>query len=339
MKPQRNGNKPDGDDDQRRLAVLIDADNAQASVIEGLLAEVAKFGRATVKRIYGDFTSQRLASWKDVLLKHSIQPIQQYAYTSGKNATDSSLIIDAMDLLYTQRLDGFCLVTSDSDFTRLAQRLREEGLTVYGFGERKTPDAFVQACDKFIYTEVLRRQDPGKALASPQATAASTAAKAGGQSATPPAKKAAAKTAPKSGSAKVEPKPGNAKADPGGRGAVLASESNKAGAVGDLAAPPQAKATSVTEATDVNAPPPEAGSPLPSPRELLEQAIDECSDEQGWAHLGQVGSYLTKLRPDFDARLYGHKKLRDLVRAYPKSFELQERGDGAGKAVFARVKH
>ena len=158
-----NGKSDPGDDDTRHLAVLIDADNAQASVIEGLLAEVAKYGVANVKRIYGDFTSQRLSSWKNVLLDHSIQPMQQFAYTSGKNATDSSLIIDAMDLMYTGRFQGMCLVTSDSDFTRLAQRLREEGLTVYGFGERKTPDAFVQACDKFIYVEVLRRHEPAKA--------------------------------------------------------------------------------------------------------------------------------------------------------------------------------
>jgi hypothetical protein len=150
----------DADDDQQRLAVLIDADNAQPSVIEGLLAEVAKYGVASVKRIYGDFTSTRMTQWKAALLKHSIAPVQQFAYTSGKNATDSSLIIDAMDLLYTHRFDGFCLVSSDSDFTRLAQRLREEGLVVYGFGERKTPDAFVQACDKFIYNDVLRMAEP-----------------------------------------------------------------------------------------------------------------------------------------------------------------------------------
>ncbi|MDQ3229312.1 MAG: NYN domain-containing protein, partial [Pseudomonadota bacterium] len=135
----RNTAKPDLDDGQRRLAVLIDADNAQPSVIEGLLAEVAKFGVASVKRIYGDFTSTRATQWKQKLLEHSISPVQQFAYTSGKNATDSSLIIDAMDLMYTGRFDGMCLVSSDSDFTRLAQRLREEGLTVYGFGERKTP--------------------------------------------------------------------------------------------------------------------------------------------------------------------------------------------------------
>jgi uncharacterized LabA/DUF88 family protein len=153
-------------DEQPRLAVLIDADNAQAAVIDGLLAEVARYGVASVKRIYGDFTSQRLAGWKQVLLKHSIHPVQQFAYTTGKNATDSSLIIDAMDLMYTGRFDGFCLVSSDSDFTRLAQRLREAGLTVYGFGERKTPDPFVQACDKFVYTEILR-QDEGAEVAEP----------------------------------------------------------------------------------------------------------------------------------------------------------------------------
>jgi uncharacterized LabA/DUF88 family protein len=121
-----------------RLAVLIDADNAQAAVIEGILAEVARFGEASVKRIYGDFTSPNSSSWKKVLQKYAIKPVQQFAYTTGKNATDSTLIIDAMDLLYTRRLDGFCLITSDSDFTGLATRIREEGLLVLGFGEQKT---------------------------------------------------------------------------------------------------------------------------------------------------------------------------------------------------------
>jgi uncharacterized LabA/DUF88 family protein len=142
---------------QQKLAVLIDADNAQASIIEELLAEIAKYGTASVKRIYGDWTSRYLKSWKEVLLQYSIQPIQQFGYTQGKNATDSALIIDAMDLLYTEEFDGFCLVSSDSDFTKLAARLRESGLVVYGFGERKTPDAFVAACDKFIFTEVLQQ--------------------------------------------------------------------------------------------------------------------------------------------------------------------------------------
>lgn len=143
----------------QKLAVLIDADNAQPSIIEGLLAEIAKFGTANVKRIYGDWTSPRLSSWKEVLLQHSIQPIQQFGYTKGKNATDSAMIIDAMDLLYTNKFDGFCIVSSDSDFTKLAARVREAGLVVYGFGEKKTPDSFVAACDKFVFTEVLRDEE------------------------------------------------------------------------------------------------------------------------------------------------------------------------------------
>ena len=152
---------------QNGLAVLIDADNAQPSITEGLLSEVAKYGVASVKRIYGDWTTPSLTGWKSVLLAHSIQPVQQFRYTVGKNATDSAMIIDAMDLLYTKRFDGFCLVSSDSDFTRLASRIREEGLLVYGFGEKKTPKAFVSACDKFIFTEVLRfQEDVGSAVKS-----------------------------------------------------------------------------------------------------------------------------------------------------------------------------
>jgi len=151
----------------QKLAVLIDADNAQASVIQELLSEVSRYGTATIKRAYGDWTTQNLKSWKDVLHKMAIQPIQQFSYTSGKNATDSALIIDAMDVLHTGSVDGFCLVSSDSDFTRLATRIREAGLVVYGFGERKTPEPFVAACDKFIYTEILRNE-PDEASPSPQ---------------------------------------------------------------------------------------------------------------------------------------------------------------------------
>jgi hypothetical protein len=148
--------KSESEEPTLRLAVLIDADNAQAAVIEGLLAEIARFGEATVRRMYGDFTSQTSSSWKKVLQRYAIKPVQQFAYTTGKNATDSTLIIDAMDLLYTRKFDGFCLITSDSDFTGLAMRLREEGLTVLGFGEKKTPEAFRNACHKFVFTEVLR---------------------------------------------------------------------------------------------------------------------------------------------------------------------------------------
>ena len=140
-----------------KLAVLIDADNASADLIEFLLKEITKYGTAHVKRIYGDWTNSQLTKWKPKLNQFAIQPIQQFAYTVGKNATDSALIIDAMDLLYTENFDGFCIVSSDSDFTRLASRIREAGLVVYGFGEKKTPEAFISACDKFIYTEILRQ--------------------------------------------------------------------------------------------------------------------------------------------------------------------------------------
>lgn len=269
MKP-KSPLKAASEDDQQRLAVLIDADNAQPAVIEGLLAEVAKYGVASVKRIYGDFTSSRMTQWKAALLKHSIAPVQQFAYTSGKNATDSSMIIDAMDLLYTHRFDGFCLVSSDSDFTRLAQRLREEGLVVYGFGERKTPDAFVQACDKFIYNDVLRAEP---ASAAPE-TAKPT-----------PAKRASKQAA-----------------------SAAASE------------PVQAKG---------NTP----------PLSLLRQAIEEASDEEGWASLGAVGTYLNKIRPDFDPRLYGHRKLSDLFRSQSRHFAVQERaaGGNGGQLVYVRA--
>lgn len=143
--------------DSSRLAVLIDADNASAAVAKELLEEVAKYGTATVKRAYGDWTTQNLVGWKEHLHRHAIQPIQQFAYTKGKNSTDSAYIIDAMDLLYTGNVDGFCLVSSDSDFTRLATRLRESGKLVVGLGERKAPEAFIAACDRFIFLEVLKR--------------------------------------------------------------------------------------------------------------------------------------------------------------------------------------
>lgn len=273
MQPNDTATLPTGEN-QRRLAVLIDADNAQPSVIEGLLAEVAKFGVAGVKRIYGDWTSTKHAQWKESLLDHSITPIQQFAYTNGKNATDSSMIIDAMDLMYSQRLDGFCLVSSDSDFTRLAQRLREAGLVVYGFGEQKTPKPFVRACDKFVYTEVLRKPSAPK------------------KSALTPSKSASAKANP--------PAPSSA------GGADLVEDA--------------APAFTITPKSPVG---------------LLSQAIEQGADESGWAFLGAVGNYLTKIQPDFDQRLYGCQKLSELIRKYPDVFETSERG--APGSLYARV--
>ncbi|MCY1349720.1 NYN domain protein [compost metagenome] len=257
--------KPAPPRQQKHLAVLIDADNAPAAIVEGLFEEIAKYGIASVKRIYGDWTQPNLGGWKKVLLDHSIQPMQQFAYTKGKNATDSALIIDAMDLLYTRRFDGFCLVSSDSDFTRLAARLREEGLTVYGFGEQKTPKPFVSACDKFIYTEILR--------ASPEP--------------------------------QTEP-----------------------AANGDRPAP-------ASEAPQPPAKPKAQKIPL----DFIAQVLDDIADdEDDWVQLGALGSNLGKLRPDFDPRLYGFKKLSDLIKAQPKRFELQARAGSAagGKDFYVR---
>lgn len=143
--------------EQQKFAVLIDGDNAQASLLPQILAEVSKVGLITIKRIYGDWTTNNMNSWKNTLHKHAIQPIQQFRYTVGKNATDSAMIIDAMDLLHSNDVDGFCIVSSDSDYTRLATRIREEGLFVIGVGEKKTPEAFTNACNQFIYCENLTR--------------------------------------------------------------------------------------------------------------------------------------------------------------------------------------
>jgi uncharacterized LabA/DUF88 family protein len=243
-----------------RLAVLIDADNAQPSIIEGLLAEVAKYGTAHVKRAYGDWTTSNLSGWKERLLAQSIQPIQQFAYTRGKNATDAAMVIDAMDLLYSGRFDGFCIVSSDSDFTRLAGRLRESGLTVYGFGERKTPKPFVAACDKFIYIENLTFDEADAAATDP-----------------------AVKNVQRATAAQLK-----------------------------------------NDTSLVN---------------LLRNAVEAASDEDGWAPLSAVGTILTKQRPDFDSRSYGYAKLSDLIEA-TTLFEVDQRrpGDGKQAVIYVRDK-
>lgn len=221
-----------------------------------------------MKRIYGDFTAPASASWKKVLQRYAIKPVQQFAYTTGKNATDSTLIIDAMDLLYTRKFDGFCLVTSDSDFTGLAMRLREEGLTVLGFGEKKTPDAFRNACHKFVFTEVLRSGAAAEPRTSPPDI-----------------------------------------------------ESRK------RSVPPRAPA----DATDPK---------LEFPKQFVLAALEQSIDDAGWAHLGTFGSYLTKLQPDFDPRLYGYRKLSDLVKARTDLFVTEERQAAGGnqKVLYLRAK-
>lgn len=243
-----------------KLAVLIDADNAQPSIFEYLLPEIAKYGEATVKRIYGDFTSPQSAQWRSILNKFAIKPIQQFAYTTGKNATDSTMIIDAMDLMYTRRFDGFCIISSDSDFTSIATRIREEGLSVYGFGRRTTPEAFKNACHVFVETEILL----------PQPTTDSE----------PVLEQKSAE--------KIEP------------------------------------AKSLPEL----------------PLKLISDAIEQSSDDSGWANIGTFGSMLRKLKSDFDSRQYGFKKLSELVRARKDVFEIQERklGDSGTMAIYLRGK-
>ncbi|MDR1351065.1 MAG: NYN domain-containing protein [Zoogloeaceae bacterium] len=265
------GAKTASEESNMRLAVLIDADNASANCIEAILSEITRFGEATVKRIYGDFTSPYLAAWKGFLHVNAIKPVQQYAYTTGKNATDSAMIIDAMDLLYTRRFDGFCLITSDSDFTSLAIRIREEGLTVLGFGEEKTPSAFIKACHKFIFTEVLQS--------------------------TPPA---------------TESIPD------------------------ETASEPQKTKNNVARSKKTESPSPKK----PLPLGLISNALEQSSDDTGWADLGAFGNHLTKLRSDFDPRLYGFAKLSSLVKANPRIFEVEERTikNSSRKEIFIRAK-
>lgn len=218
----------------KKLAVLIDADNAPADIIDEMLEEIAKYGVASVKRIYGDW-SHGLNKWKAALLPHAIIPVQQFAYTKGKNSTDMALVIDAMDLLYSGNFDGFCIVSSDSDFTRLASRIRESGLTVYGFGEKKTPESFRRACDKFVYVEIFRPEKH------------------------PPKQKIA-----------------------------QALQQNKS----------------------------KHNQPLLQPLiDLMKRAVKENADDLGWANLGPIGSYINKVNPDFDSRLYGFSKLSDLIKS------------------------
>ena len=236
----------------KNIAVLIDADNISSLHVKEMMEEVAKYGNPTIKRIFGDWTSPGLAKWKKVLLENAITPIQQYGYTKGKNATDSAMIIDAMDILYTAEVDGFCLVSSDSDFTRLATRLREAGKQVIGIGEKKTPNPFIVACDIFIYLEILKNQSEEK---------------------------------------------------------------------------PEDKTKIVYEKITrkvVN---------------LIKSTVNDLSDEEGWAFLGDVGSLLLKKKPNFDSRIYGFQKLTPLIKSIGKfDIEQRENTKSRHKLIFIRNK-
>ncbi len=234
----------------KNIAVLIDADNISSLHVKEMMEEVAKYGNPTIKRIFGDWTSPGLAKWKKVLLENAITPIQQYGYTKGKNATDSAMIIDAMDILYTAEVDGFCLVSSDSDFTRLATRLREAGKQVIGIGEKKTPNPFIVACDIFIYLEILKNQSEDKTEDKTK---------------------------------------------------VIHEKITR-------------KVVS-----------------------LITSTVNDLSDEEGWAFLGDVGSLLLKKKPNFDSRIYGFQKLTPLIDSTGKfDIEQRENTKSRHKLIFIR---
>jgi len=258
------------DSNNLRLAVLIDADNTfkMIDIIDEFFEEISKFGDATVRRIYGDWTQNQLNRWKEILPQYAIQPIQQYANTKGKNATDSALIIDAMDLLYSAPLDGFCIVSSDSDFTRLAIRFREAGKLVYGFGEQKTPESLMAACNKFIYIEILSQNKEVESAAS------------------------------------TEPETRSATSIPADTGSLSEPKSLKAAeAETQKLIRPGTRKTAKELAQDTK---------LVS---LIRSAIDALSDEDGYAHIGEVKKHIVKNYSAFDSRNYGYAKFGELVKA------------------------
>ncbi|SPJ76770.1 uncharacterized protein FTOL_06221 [Fusarium torulosum] len=310
-----------------KLAVLIDADNASAAMVSYVLAEIAKYGTAFVKRAYGDWTSSYLNRWKPRLLENSIQPMQQFAYTVCKNATDSAMIIDAMDLLYTGRFDGFCIVSSDSDFTRLASRIRESGLLVYGCGERKTPKPFVTACDKFIYVENLipRTETPTvesveNAIARPFDTGSFNTA--------PYSYGPTNSSAPNGGPSDAGPSAG-----PSGAGSLVV-------------VPPQSQPTDTPPAkrkrtrSDTDAPLNDPQPITPQLIDWLRGAVEASSEEQdGWVRLADVGNLMLRWHPDFDSRSYGFEKFGPLIQA-TGAFEMDRRivTQGRPPIVYVRVK-
>jgi hypothetical protein len=235
------------------IAVLIDGDNIPSAHIKEMMEEIAKYGNPTIKRIYGDWTRPGLNKWKNLLLENAITPIQQYGYTTGKNATDSAMIIDAMDILYSGKVSGFCLVSSDSDFTRLATRLREAGMQVIGIGEKKTPNPFIVACDRFIYIEILKKETEEKTTQK------------------------------------------------------------------------QIEELSVDRITKKDI-------------KLISSTIDDLSDEEGWAFLGDVGSLLQKKQPNFDSRNYGFAKLTPLI-ASTGAFEIEQRDNPKSRHKLIYVKN
>ena len=283
-----------------RFAVLIDADNVSVKYIKIILDEISKDGIATYKRIYGDWTNPSLISWKSALLDNSIIPIQQYSYTTGKNSTDSAMIIDAMDILYSGQVEGFCLVSSDSDFTRLASRLRESGMTVIGMGESKTPNSFIAACNKFKYLDILSAADEEE----PEEAQKPEAVKKAPQKKTPARKTASQKKAKEEPKPEKEQKPAPAPA-------------------------PQKQQKDIEEPR----------TSLRTIRRALRTIVRENSDEDNWIIIGKVGNLLGKRYPDFDVRNFGFSKLTPFLDSLDM-FEIKsERKDNnSSPQMYVRLK-
>lgn len=281
-----------------RFAVLIDADNVSVKYIKIILDEISKDGIATYKRIYGDWTNPSLISWKSTLLDNSIIPVQQYSYTTGKNSTDSAMIIDAMDILYSGRVEGFCLVSSDSDFTRLAARLRESGMTVIGMGESKTPNSFIAACNKFKYLDILSAADEAEAEeAAPKAE---------------PTKKPAAqpkKTAQKAAAKKPKEEP-------------KAEKETKP-------AEPKKQQEKAIE---------EPRTSLRTIRRALRTIVRENSDEDNWIMVSQVGNLLDKRYTDFDVRNFGFSKLTPFLESLDMFEIKDMKKDSSSPQKYVRLK-
>ena len=268
--------------ENKRFTLLIDADNAQAKAIDAILTEAARYGDVTSRRCYGDWTSPQSKSWKEVLNKHAIQPMQQFAYTVGKNATNSALIIDAMNLHYTGKFDGFFLVSSDSDFTKLATRLREAGLEVIGIGRRPTPEAFRAACNKFIFTETIMDDESSSDEVKQITKSLETSA-----------------TVSQNSKNTISPASQNDKND----------QSTKV----------------VNRSKDIIL------------KKLIKEAIESASEEDGWANLGGVGSYIPRVDSSFDSRNYGFDKLGKLIRSLDY-VEVQQKNIDSGSNTYIRFK-
>ena len=281
-----------------RLAVLIDGDNAPRDCLKGIMEEIAIYGTPMIKRIYGDWTNPALVSWKSVLLDYSVSPIQQYSYTTGKNSTDSAMIIDAMDILYSGKVEGFCLVSSDSDFTRLAARLRESGMTVIGMGESKTPNSFIAACNKFKYLDILSAADEAEAEeAAPKAE---------------PAKKPAAqpkKTAQKAAAKKPKEEP-------------------KAEKESKPAEPKKQQEKAIEEPR----------TSLRTIRRALRTIVRENSDEDNWIMVSQVGNLLDKRYTDFDVRNFGFSKLTPFLESLDMFEIKDMKKDSSSPQKYVRLK-